>query len=97
MSIEDKLKKILDELIPDHVESIPKDVIRGGNDTVRYKLGSSSCKLQPNKLYLAIINLETKMGENIIPHYDYRYLYTNQVFNESFNTSEDFSELSIPV
>ena len=95
----DKLKSILNnnELQPDHIESISKEVIGGGNHTIQYRLDTSECKLQPNKLYLAIINLETIVEDIVNPHYDYRYLYTNEVFNEYFNDNEDFENLSIVI
>lgn len=82
-----------------HREFIPYEIIRGGNITNKYNLNTSSCKLQHNKLYLAIINLETKLDNDdiLLEHYDYRYLYTNQIFNDYFNNSEDFDALSIPI
>ena len=82
-----------------HREFIPYEIVRGGNTTNRYNLNTSSCKLQHNKLYLAIINLETKLDNDdvILEHYDYRYLYTTQVFNDSFNNSEDYDVLSVPI
>lgn len=98
------IKCILDDyknnkILADYSERIPIEIIRGGNITNKYNLSTSSCKLKYNKLYLVIINLETTLENEdvILEHYDYRYVYTNQVFNDSFNNSEDFNSLSIPI
>lgn len=100
----DIIKQILKDYDENNIkavyrEFIPYEIIRGGNITNKYNLNTSSCKLQHNKLYLAIINLETKLDNDdiLLEHYDYRYLYTNQIFNDYFNNSEDFDALSIPI
>lgn len=100
----DIIKQILKDYDENNIkavyrEFIPYEIIRGGNTTNKYNLNSSSCKLEHNKLYLAVINLETKLDNDdiLLEHYDYRYLYTNQIFNNYFNNSEDFDVLSIPI
>lgn len=93
---------------PVFVETIPENVVRGGNVTLNYILGSSECKLDPNKVYLAIIKIfsliqpasvdkQSQQSTISVQYYDYRYLYTSDIFNDAVTLTEDFNELYLPI
>lgn len=93
----ENIKNILLNYTPVHTEEIPEGILSGGSFTVNFTLNSSECKLQPNKVYLCILNLVTVVNETKCYHYDYRYLFTNQIFNEQFGIEEDFNTLTLPI
>lgn len=93
----ENIKNILLNYTPVHTEEIPEGILSGGSFTVNFTLNSSECKLQPNKVYLCILNLVTVINETKCYHYDYRYLFTNQIFNEQFGIEEDFNTLTLPI
>lgn len=95
---ESTLQTILKEYIPVHVETIPTGLLSGGNTTINYILDSTECKLKPDHVYLCICELITQIqNEAKFIHYDYRYLYTNSIFNEYFGIEEDYNNLNLNI
>lgn len=98
-TIQERVKNILESnLLPKHVEEIPSNLIGGGSVTINKILQSSECALERDKLYLCLFDLVTETEDkDLYYHYDYRYLYTSDIFNENFESEQDYINLFLPI